>query len=115
MVTSLINRPCTIRRRSASGVDAYGGEIFTTTNVETCCELQQARRDEPADGGEVSYDTWTIFLLPDESIDTGDAIIVDGHAYELIGEPWTARNPRTQTDSHIEITARRTAGAADDS
>lgn len=95
--------------------DAYGGETFTTTDVETLCELQQIRRDEPSEGGEVSFDTWTIFLAADETVDTGDSITVDGHKYELIGEPWTARNPRTRADSHIEITARRTAGAGDDS
>lgn len=42
-----------------------------------------------------------------------DAVQVDGEVYELVGEPWEARNPRTRQVSHIEATARRTAGPED--
>jgi hypothetical protein len=79
----------------------------------TVCELQQARRDEQEDSGEVSRDTWTVFFQADEDVETGDAVVVDGQTFELIGDPWQARNPRTGTESHIEATARRTAGAED--
>lgn len=53
---------------------------------------------------------WRLFFLPDVDVHTGDAIVVDGHTYELTGEPWEARNPLTQTVSHIEASVERVAG-----
>ena len=110
----MINRTCTVIRRSESGsTDDYGNDVATETTSVTVCELQQLRRDEKEDSGEVSRDTWTVFFHADEDIETGDAVVVDGQTFELIGDPWEARNPRTGVTSHIEATARRTAGAED--
>ena len=47
-------------------------------------------------------------------MNTSDTVIVDGQEYELVGEPWDARNPRTRAQSHIEATVRRTRGADDE-
>jgi hypothetical protein len=93
--------------------DDYGMDIPTVSEVETVCELQQQRRDERSDNGEVSYDTWNIFLLAGEEIETGDSVEVGGEVFELIGDPWPVYNPRTGEISHIEATARRTAGSED--
>lgn len=110
-VTTLINRDCAILRRSASGeTDDYGNETRTDTIVPTACELQQRSRDEEDDQGELSDTLWTAFFLPDEDIETGDALVVDGHVYEMVGSPWRAKHPLTQVVSHIEATLRRTAG-----
>lgn len=81
--------------------------------VETVCELQQAASTEPGDNGEVATTAWRVFFLPDTDIATGDAVVVDGHTYEMTGDPWPARNPLTQVVSHIEATAQRTAGTAE--
>lgn len=108
----LLNRPCTLLLRDSTGeTDEYGNAKTGTTSVETVCELQQQRRDEPDDQAETSDTTWLVILPAGTEIDTGDAVQVDGHVYELVGAPWHARNPRTQAESHVEATARRTAGA----
>lgn len=86
-----------------------------TEEVETFCELQQVEADEPEDAGEMSDARWEIFLLPEVApVRTGDSITVEGEVYEIVGDPWRARNPRTREDSHIEVRARRTAGTADE-
>lgn len=117
MLSTLLNRSCTIKRRSESGtIDVAGDPVITTTDVSTVCELQQLPRraeGEPGTQGEMSDSQWLLILPAATLIDTGDAVVVDGKTYEMFGEPWHARNPRTGVESHVECTLRRTAGAGD--
>jgi hypothetical protein len=110
-LTQLLSRDCTVIQRSPSGgSDDYGNIVPTETELDTVCELQQRRRDEPSDQGELSDTVWDAFFLPTEDVRTDDALVVDGGLYEFVGDPWTVRNPRTAADSHIEATARRAGG-----
>lgn len=112
-LTTLLNRPLTIVYRTHSTqTDVFGNTIPTETLVDTVGELQQAQRAEH--DGELSDTRWTLFLPADTQISTGDAIVCDGQIYELVGDPWDARNPRTQRQSHIEATLRRTASTDED-
>lgn len=86
----------------------------TETLVTVLGELQQARRDEPAAAGELSDTRWVLFLPAGTDVATGDAVIADGQLYELVGDPWQARNPRTQQPSHIECSVRRTGQSGDE-
>lgn len=108
MLTNLINRPCTIRQRATSGYDDYGNETDTLTDTATVCEFQQQQRSENED--ELAAVKWRVFLPTGTSISSGDQLVVDGTAYEVDGEPWDVRNPRTKTGSHIEATVIRVAG-----
>lgn len=110
----LINRPCRIIRRTESGeTDAFGNPVMTVTEIETVCELQQRRREEHDEHGELSDTLWNLFLPAGTAFRTGDAVEVDGDEYEAVGDPWHARNPRTRQESHVEATVRRTAGTGD--
>lgn len=114
-LASLLNRPITIVHRTTSGdTDAFGNDVPTETLISTTGELQQRQRKEAEDEGELSDAQWTLFLLPGTDIATGDAIVCDGQIYELVGDPWDARNPRTQIFSHIECTLRRVASSNDE-
>lgn len=111
MLSQLLNRPCTIVHRTASGdSDAYGNATATETTTDTVCELQQRRRDEPDAQGEFSDTEWLLILPAATTIDTSDVVRVDGDSFEVVGDPWAARNPRTGVQSHVEATLRR-AGA----
>lgn len=112
-IATLVNRSCTLLQRSEGAEDDYGNPIKVDTSVETVVELQQRRSDEPDDQGELSDETWVAYFLPTESVNSGDGLVVDGETYEVVGDPWLARNPRTQAASHIEATLRRTAGPGD--
>lgn len=110
MLTDLLNLSVTIVRRSdTGGIDRYGNPMPTETFVETTGELQQIRRDEPADEGELSVTTWLLVLGADTDLRTGDAILANDGLYEVVGDPWQARNPRTQLASHVEATLKRVA------
>lgn len=114
-LAALLNRPLTLVRRSYLGeTDEYGGDIPTETSVAVVGELQQVRRDEPDAEGELSDTMWTLFLPAGTDVNTGDAVICDGQVYEVVGDPWNARNPRTQVESHIECSLRRTGNAGDE-
>lgn len=118
-LTALLNRPVTLIARAASGDDdEYGNDKPDETLTATVCELQQRVRDEPDGGqgaaGEISRTDWLLILPAGTPARTGDAAFIDGQIYELVGDPWIARNPRTQQVSHIECTVRRTAGADDE-
>lgn len=113
-LSTLINRPCTILRRTASAaVDDYFNEIPTVTEVPAVVELQQIQRTEPDVEGEFSDTRWLAIFPPDTALTTGDAIVVDGQTYELEGDPWDVRNPRLGAASHVEATVCLTAGAED--
>ena len=110
MLSQLINRDCTILRRSASGSeDDYGNEIQTDHVEQTVVEIQQRVRKEHDDA--VADTDWIGFFLPGEDVQSGDAIVLDGHKFEVVGDPWPVRNPRTQAESHVEAGLRRTGGA----
>lgn len=113
-LTALLNRTCTIIRRSESGsTDELGNEIPDEEAVETVCELQQRNRSEQGNQGEVSSTDWLLILPADTDIGTGDAVVVDEEVYEMVGDPWPARNPRTATESHVEASLRRVVGDED--
>src|SRR5688572_27377107 len=112
-LSQLLNLPCTITRRTPSADDEeindYGDPVQNETEVDTVCELQQRARSEDDLQGELSDTSWLLILPAGTAIDTGDAVTIDGKTYELVGDPWQARNPRTETVEHIEATLRRTA------
>lgn len=111
MLADLLNRAVTIINRSdGSETDGYGNAVPDEFLVETVGELQQQQRSEPVAEGELSDSRWLLVLPAGTLIGTGDAAIVDGEVYEVVGAPWPMRNPRTGAPHHIEATVRRTAG-----
>jgi hypothetical protein len=114
MLAQLMTKPCLIVSRSDAGtVDDLGNPMTDETLVETVCELQQRRRDEPDLQGELADSTWDLFLPAGTAIGTDDAVEVDGHRYELVGEPWDAAHDMSPAVAHVWATVRRTASAED--
>ena len=111
-LASLINRPVTLRHKTGgTSIDRDGNEIPEVVEIDTVCELQQRQRRENEE--QIGDATWVAFFLPGETIGSGDELVVDNVVYQVEGDPWPARNPRTQQASHIEATLRRMAGALD--
>lgn len=108
----LLNTPCTITRRSSSEEeDEFGNEIPGTDTVETVCEVQQRTRDEDGEG-EPGRADWLGIFPAGTDLDGGDSVTVEGLGrFELDGDPWPARNPRTQVESHVEASLRRSGGS----
>jgi hypothetical protein len=111
-VNRMLRTPCTILRRRESGEDKYGNPTAEPVEVEAVCSLQQIRRSEHVNAGELSDTLWDLFLPIDIEIGTGDAVKVSGFSYELVGEPWRAEEG-SRSLWHIEATVRRTSGVGD--
>jgi hypothetical protein len=109
----MMNTPCTILRREATGEDKYGDPIFKDVAVQTVCALQQRRREEHDEGGEVSDTLSDLFLPTGTEVGAGDAILVRGWEYEVVGEPWSAEEGSPSL-WHVEATVQRTTGTGDD-
>lgn len=103
-----------VQRGTSTNVDEFGNVVPVETLVSIVGELQQTRADEPLEDGETSDTRWTLFVPAGTPLATGDAVIVANQVYELIGDPWQARNPRTRQESHIECRLRRTAATGDE-
>lgn len=109
MLTDLLTLPCTITRRtpSTSDPDEYGNRAPSEATVTTVCELQQRQRAEDDINGQVATAAFLLILPAGTALHTTDTVTIDGDDYEVQGEPWAARNPRTQAASHVEATVTR--------
>lgn len=102
-VGNLITLPCKILRHAPAADDEYGNDTDTVVEVETVCYLNQRQVNEPAEYGEVTSESWRIYLLPGEQIGNRDEIEVGGRVYELDGAPYPVTNPSTGQPSHIQV------------
>ncbi len=122
-LAQLLNRPCAVLHRTLSEEeDEFGNQKSATQEIETVCEVQESKRSlagrssEPASEGETSDAEWLGIFPAGTLLGTADTVRVDGIGeLEVVGEPWAARNPRTQVVSHVEAPLRRTAGAEEGS
>jgi hypothetical protein len=108
----LMKTPCVVLRRTPGDEEEFGAPGATTVEVETHCALQQQRRNEHDQHGELSDTLWDLFLPFGTEIDTGDAVVVRAREYELVGEPWNAEEG-SRSLWHVAATVRRTAGTGE--
>jgi hypothetical protein len=104
-VDALLTTPCTILR-AVGEADDYDQTPGTPTQVVTRCELQQATSVESEEGA-IQVSAWQAFFPAGTELTGGDAILVDGATYELLGDPWAVRHPRTGHVSHVQAAVRR--------
>lgn len=106
-LTGLLTRSGTILSRTAgTATDVYGNATSGTTSVPVSCEIQQLRRSEPGEAGEFSVTEWVGFFPTGTVIDTGDALVVDGSTYEVVGDPWDA-DSGTAAVHHVEASLKK--------
>jgi hypothetical protein len=116
VIERLINRPCVLERDPESeeaeerddwAEPSEAPDLGSPIQVETVCELQQRRREEPGEHGEMSDTDWVAYFKPDEDVSTASRLIVDDEVYEFVGDPERKRDPFTRRFSHIEASLRR--------
>lgn len=109
LLTDLMNLPCLIVNRTSDGLDEFGNDVSSEATVETVCELQQRQRGE--DGEELATGSFLLVVPSGTVLGSADSVVVEDVEYEVSGEPWIVRNPRTHLPSHVEATVVRVAGA----
>lgn len=106
----LMSVPCELLSRypDPGQTDPYGNPVQTETRTPSLCEIQQVSATEDH-GDAVESNTWRLFLPPDVPVRGWDAIELSGTGwrYEIEGDGWEVRNPRTGLVTHIEATVRR--------
>lgn len=113
LLTDLMNLPCLIVNRTSDGLDDFGNDVSSEATVETVCELQQRQRERQRgeDGEELATGSFLLVVPSGTVLGSADSVVVEGVEYEVSGEPWIVRNPRTHLPSHVEATVVRVAGA----
>lgn len=111
----LLTLPVTITSKTAGMTDdGYGNEVRQTATVETVGELQQRVSRQAGETEDVLSDTsWLLILPADTDIDSDDTVTADGVTFEVVGDPWPVRNPRTGVTTHLEASLQRVAGPDD--
>jgi len=108
----MMKTPCTVIQRVPTGeTDRHGDAVTKPVEVETRCSLQKVRGTEHESGGEVSDTAWLLSLPWGIELDAGAAVRVQGHQYEVVGEPWNAEEG-SRSLWHVEADVRRTSGAS---
>ena len=102
----LLTRTATMLRRDAVDPLDPDAELASVPAGTTLCELQQVNEDD-ANDGRTQVSSWRVWLPADVELAGTDALEVDGELFELEGDPWPVRNPRTSVVSHVEARARR--------
>ncbi len=108
-LAGLLNQSCTITTRADSATkDRYGNPDQTESTATTVCYAEQRSRTETSTGdGEVQQEDWLVMFPTGTTVNGLDKVTVGSLVLEVVGPPWTVRNPRTQSDSHIECNARK--------
>lgn len=108
-LAGLLNQSCTITTRTdAATADRYGNPDQTEATTATVCYCEQRSRTETKTGdGEVQQEEWLVMLPAGTTVNGHDKITVGALVLEVVGPPWPVRNPRTQSESHVECNARK--------
>ena len=86
-----------------SGVDEYGNPIPGVSVVATRCYYEQQSSDEVRDpSGEILQDSTLLVVPSGTPINGWSMVTIAGVAFDVIGRPWVAMNPRTGLASHVE-------------
>lgn len=110
MIAGLLTLDAQLLRRDPSGPpDEYGNPGWVAVGEPVKCELQLTTSFEDHDAA-VQTSTYRAILEPAAAateVRGWDALEQDGITYELDGDAWRARNPRTGVFSHVEAVVRR--------
>jgi hypothetical protein len=101
---------CSVVSRNTAGtaVDVYGNVTPANSGtVSVACDIQQIRRAEPGDEGELSVTEWMAFFPTGTVVDTSDQITeATLGTFEVVGDPWDANTGSAAVD-HVAATLKK--------
>lgn len=96
-----------VTRTSDGSVDDNGEQVWTETELDTRCLLQQEGGREEHEGS-IEVVSWRAWLPAGVPVAGWDAIrLADGELLELEGDADPVINPRTGIVHHVEARVRR--------
>lgn len=107
--TSLLIHTVTIQRRTRTGEDEQGVDVFTWGTVATTpAWVEQSEATEVREGRDAVVTDWLIFLPADIDINAHDRVVYGDLILEAIGTP--AERFTRRGLHHIEARARLVEG-----
>lgn len=112
IVDDLMVRPCTITRNARTGSeDAYGMPLVVgTSQAATVCYVEQEDASEVTGGREAEVQTFRGYFPAGTEFDGTDVVTVGTSTFEVIGPPWDAHDPFSDTFDHVEVSMREVTG-----
>jgi hypothetical protein len=105
-----LTQPCTIAYRDDGPPDEHNDPTDIWTNVQTLCIFQQRARAALGDQGQVSMETWWVWLDPNERVPAnGDRLFVGGMELGFRADGWLAHDLQGNPD-HIAATCGHLEG-----
>lgn len=105
--------PVTLKRRTVSGQDPLGNDVFTTVDVAVAGVFAPRGSIEQLQGQDIITTQPVVYLPTGTDVDAVDAVTVNGSLYEVDGEPnvWPP-HPLTgwQPEYSVEVRLRRVTG-----
>jgi hypothetical protein len=100
----------TLVRRTVSGTDAHGEDVYTLTREDVAgCQVQPVSSAEQLGTGDTVTTRYRLFAPAGVDLDAVDAVEVDGRSYEVDGE--TSRwSDLLGVPHHVEAFLRRVTG-----
>ena len=103
-------RSVSLVRRSKSGTDAYGNDVFATTSTVVAGAFAPGGSTEQVQGQNVVITQPTLYLPPGTDVSAVDAIDIDGDRFEVDGTPTDWVNPFTGWNPGVEVRLKRVTG-----
>ena len=97
-------------KRTKSGVDAFGNDVFTTTSTVVSGVFAPGGSSEQIQGQDVIVSQPTVYLPAGTDVAAVDAIDINGDRFEVDGSPNDWRNPFTGWRPAVEVRLRRVTG-----
>jgi hypothetical protein len=103
----------TIVRRTVTGTDDWGNDVYGTVNADVGpCSVQPASSREDLNFADQITKSIVVFVPYGTDVSFIDAVIVAGVQYEVNGQPDIWKSPFSGNTSPIRIDATEVEGAA---
>ncbi|QBI53427.1 hypothetical protein [Streptomonospora litoralis] len=100
----------TVVRRTVTGTDERGNDVYSETEVDyPDCHMQPGSREEDLDNRDTTTSEWWIDGPSDMDVVETDEVKVAGVRYEIDGKPKRWGSP-TGRLAHVEMTIREVSG-----
>lgn len=111
MIMRLMNQTVTVIRRTKTGVDHLGNDVFSEVSEQVSgCQLQQRSTSEPGGNDRSQNSSMAdLYAPPGADLDGVDAVMYEGAIYEVHGHPFLWTSP-TGRISHIRVELERVTG-----
>lgn len=106
MISELMSKDMVLRRRDKSQVGSDGRPAVSFVDVPVKGGVRFRSQVDGENGGMIVSSDWRLYFAPEVVVEPGDVVLIDGHVFEVVSEPFAAWNHRLGVVSHLEVRVR---------